>query len=52
MNLGKLIMALKTIQGLIALIVVPALFLIGFEIWSIKKEMEKEIRKKILAQLQ
>jgi signal peptidase I len=50
-NLGKLIMALKTIPGFIALLVIPAAFLIILEFLSIKKEFEKEIRKKVLEQV-
>jgi signal peptidase I len=50
-NLGKLIMALKTIPGFIILLVVPAACLIILELWSIKREFEKEIRKKVLEQV-
>lgn len=51
LNLGKLILLLKTIPGFVIFIVGPSLLLIMFEVWSIKKEMEKEITKKLLRQL-
>ena len=51
-NLGKLIVALKTIPGFIGLLVFPALILIGFEFWNIKKEIEKETVKRVLASIQ
>jgi len=50
-NLGKLIMALKTVQGFLIFLIVPSLIFIGFEFWNIKREFEKEIRKKVLASL-
>lgn len=51
LNLGKLILSLKTLPGLLTLIILPAIILIGFEINNIRKEMEKEIRKRVLSSL-
>ena len=50
-NLGKLIIALKTIPGFLVLLVLPALILIGSEFWNIKKEFEKEVKKKFLQEI-
>lgn len=51
-HVGKLIYFLKTIPGFLLLIILPSLLFIGAELWSIKKEFEKEIRKKIFQQIQ
>lgn len=50
-HIGKLVVFLKTIPGFVTVLVVPTLIYIGFEFWSIKKELEKEIEKKILAKM-
>lgn len=51
LNAGKLILFLKTLPGFALFIILPTLIFIGFEFWNIKKEFEKEIRKKVLNQL-
>lgn len=51
-HVGRLIYFLKTIPGFLILIIFPSVLLIGAELWNIKKEFEKEIRKKILEQIQ
>lgn len=45
--LGKLSLFLKTPQGFIILIVIPAFLFICFELFNIKKEVEKEINKEV-----
>lgn len=44
---GKITIFLKTPQGFISLIIFPILVFIGFELWNIKKEIEKNIEKKL-----
>ena len=51
LNAGKLVLFLKTVPGFLGLIVFPALILIGFELMNIKKEIEKEVRKKFLREI-
>lgn len=50
--LGKIVMSFKTPVGFAAGIVLPALLFIGMELWNIKKEIEKQTEKKVLARLQ
>lgn len=50
-NAGKLILYLKTLPGFLMLIVLPTLIFIGSEVLNIKKELEKEIRKKVVQEL-
>ncbi len=50
--LGKIVMSFKTPLGFAAGIVLPALLFIGMELWNIKKEIEKQTEKKIMARLQ
>lgn len=50
--LGYLVYFTRTLPGFIALIIVPALVFIGFEIWTIKKEIGKEIEKRVLNRIQ
>lgn len=49
--LGFFIRFLSTLQGFILFIVAPILVFIAFEIWNIKKEMEKHIEAKLLKKL-
>ena len=49
--LGYAVVFLKTLPGLIAFIIAPALIFIGFELWSIKKEFEKEVERKITSRI-
>lgn len=51
LNAGKLIVFLKTVPGFLSLIILPTLIFVGFEFWNIKKEFEKEVRKKVIKQL-
>lgn len=41
--LGYLVHFTRTLPGFIVLIIIPALVFIGFEVWTIKKEIGKEI---------
>jgi signal peptidase I len=50
-EVGKLTMFLKTLPGFVVLIIVPALIFIGFELFNIKRELEKEIEKKVLRRM-
>lgn len=50
-HIGKLIYFTKTLPGFLTLIVLPAILFILAEFWNIKKEFEKEIRKKLLNEL-
>lgn len=49
---GKVILFLKSVQGFIALIILPSLLFIGLELWAIKREIEKETEKKVLSRIQ
>ncbi len=46
---GRLIGFIRTVPGFLIFIVLPSILFIGFELWDIKKELEKEIEKKLLA---
>jgi signal peptidase len=50
--LGRFSGFLKTPTGFLALIVLPALVIIGSELWSIMKEVEKNTREKVMSNLQ
>lgn len=50
--LGRAIALFGTLQGFIIFIICPSLILIGYELWNIKKEIEKEMEKKVLAKIQ
>lgn len=50
-QVGYFINFVKSPIGFIALVVIPNLFLIGFEIWNIKEEYKKQIEKNVLAKL-
>lgn len=49
--IGKLAIFLRTLPGFIVLIILPALIFIAFELWSLKKEIERQTEKKLLEQL-
>jgi signal peptidase I len=51
-SMGYVIVFLRTIPGFITLIVVPGLLFIGLEFGNIKREIEKEVEKKILKRMQ
>lgn len=50
--LGRLAGFLKTVPGFVGLIVLPTLIYVGLEIVNIKKEIEKEMEKKVLSKMQ
>lgn len=50
--IGSFILSLKTIEGFFAVIILPALLFIGFELWNIKKEIERQAEKRVLKRLQ
>lgn len=50
-QLGKLAQFLKTLPGFLGLIIIPSLLFIVHEVWLIKKEMEKEITKKVMEKM-
>jgi len=45
--LGRVVAFLRTLPGFLFLIIIPSVIFIGWEIINIKREMEKEIEKKI-----
>lgn len=45
---GRIVMFARTVQGFLLLIGVPAVIFIGMELWTIKKEIEKEAEKKFI----
>ena len=49
--LGFLIMFLKTIQGFLLAVILPSFILIGFELWKIKGEIERNIESKMLQKM-
>jgi signal peptidase I len=49
---GKFIVYLKTLPGLILFIMVPSVLFILFELWNMKHHMEREAEKKIRAQME
>lgn len=49
---GRLIVFLKTISGFVLFLVIPTFIFIGFELWNIKKEIEKGIEKRWLIRMQ
>jgi signal peptidase len=51
-QIGSLIVYLKTPFGFLSLLMAPCLAFILFEFLNLKKEMEKEIERKILSRLQ
>lgn len=51
-HVGKAILFLKSVQGFVALIILPSFLFIGMELWAIKREIEKETEKKVLRRIQ
>ncbi len=51
-EVGKLTNFVKTVQGFLILIVFPTLVFVGFEILNVKKEWEKEIKKRLMKELE
>ncbi len=49
--LGYAINFLKTPKGFLLSIILPTLIFIGFELWAIKREIEKNIERKVLERL-
>jgi len=49
--LGKIIMSLKTPFGFVAGIVLPSLAFVLFELWNVKKEIERSTEKKVMERL-
>lgn len=49
--IGRWTSFLKTIPGLLIFIIGPTLIFIGFELWNIKKEIEKQTERKIMERL-
>lgn len=43
---GKIILFSKTLPGFMMLIVIPIITFMAFELWQIKKELEKQLEKK------
>jgi len=50
-SIGIFINQLRTFQGLLLAVILPALVFIGFELWNIKKEIERETEKKVMERL-
>ena len=50
--IGKVSAMLKTPQGLFMSVFLPAMFIILYELWIIKKEIEKGVEKRLLKKLQ
>lgn len=50
--IGKVSSMLKTPQGLFLSVFLPAMFIILYELWVIKKEIEKGVEKRLLKKLQ
>jgi signal peptidase len=49
--IGKLSEILKTPKGLLTAVFLPAVFIILFELWNIKKEIEKSVERRLLQKL-
>ena len=49
--LGRLIVFLSTVQGFLLFIAIPIIAFVLFELWNIKKEMEKQIEAKLFKQM-
>lgn len=50
-HLGKIINFLNSPKGFFVFIVAPSVFFIGLELWNIKKEIEKDVEKRIMARI-
>lgn len=51
-EVGKLVMFLKTLPGFFSLVILPTLIFIAFELFNMKKEIEKEVEKKLLKRME
>lgn len=51
MNIGNFILFLKTPTGFVSFIIVPLIMFVIAELWTIKKEIEKETEKKVLQRI-
>ena len=49
---GKTMFFLKTLPGFMTLIILPTLIFIGFELFKLKGEIEKEVEKKLTKKMQ
>lgn len=49
--IGKMIMFLRTLPGFFTLIILPTLIFVGFELFNIRKEIERDVEKKLLRRL-
>lgn len=45
---GKLLISIRTLSGFLAFIIFPSIIFIGFELWNIKKELEKNIEERLI----
>lgn len=50
--IGRLSQFLKSPYGFLGFIIAPSILYVALELWNIKKELEIQIREKVLAQLQ
>ncbi len=50
--LGKVINFLNSPKGFLAFIITPSVLFISMELWKIKKEIEKDVEKRILTRMQ
>jgi signal peptidase len=50
--IGFAVNYIRTLPGLIGLIIVPGLFFVGYELHTIKREIEKQAEKRLLAKLE
>jgi len=50
--IGRIIAFFKTVPGFVTLIVVPTVLFVLFELWNIKKEIEKSVEKRVLERMQ
>ncbi len=49
--LGYIINWLKTPQGFVFAVILPTIIFIGMELWTIKKEIEKSVEKRVMERL-
>jgi len=50
--IGRLVLFMKTLPGFLLFVIVPGVLFVGFEFATIKRELEKEIEKKVLRKLE
>jgi signal peptidase I len=48
---GSFILFLRTLEGFVALIIAPIVLYIIFELWNIKKELERSIERKLMEKM-